>query len=43
MDISLNQKKDTGTTIFFVFRLKAFPENEFGFDQMMARSKSGAQ
>ena len=42
MDFSLNKKKDTGTTIFFVFRLKAFPENEFGFDQRMSKSKSGA-
>ncbi|MCX5693836.1 MAG: hypothetical protein NT014_01685 [Candidatus Omnitrophica bacterium] len=43
LDISLNKKEDTGTTIFFVFRLKAFPENEFGFDQQMGESKSGAQ
>ena len=43
MDISLNRKEDTGTTIFFVFRLKAFPENEFGFDQAMSKGKSGAQ
>jgi hypothetical protein len=43
LDISLNQKEDTGTTVFFAFRLKAFPENEFGFDQKMAKGRSGAQ
>jgi LPS-assembly protein len=43
MDISLNTKRHQGTTLFFTFRLKAFPENEFGFDQTMSRSKSGAQ
>ena len=43
LDISLNRKEDTGTTIFFTFRIKAFPENEFGFDQKMSKSKSGAQ
>ena len=42
LDISLNRKEDTGTTIFFTFRLKAFPENEFGFDQSMGKKKSGA-
>jgi hypothetical protein len=42
LDISLNKKEDTGTTIFFTFRLKAFPENEFGFDQKMSDKKSGA-
>jgi len=43
LDISLNRKENTGTTVFFTFRLKAFPENEFGFDQQMSESKSGAQ
>jgi hypothetical protein len=43
LDITLNKKEDTGTTIFFTFRLKAFPENEFGFDQSMSEKKSGAQ
>ncbi len=43
LDISLNKKEETGTTIFFTFRLKAFPENEFGFDQKMSEEKSGAQ
>ncbi len=43
LDISLNKKEDTGTTIYFTFRLKAFPENEFGFDQRMSKEKSGSQ
>ncbi len=43
MDFTLNKKEISGTTIFFTFRLKAFPENEFGFDQAMTRKKSGAQ
>ena len=43
LDLSLNQKEVSGTTIFFTFRLKAFPENEFGFDQRMGEEKSGAQ
>lgn len=42
LDIALNKKEVSGTTIFFTFRLKAFPENEFGFDQAMTRKKSGA-
>ncbi len=43
LDISFNIKKNEGSTIFFTFRLKAFPENEFGFDQTTHRVKSGAQ
>ncbi|MDD5128389.1 MAG: hypothetical protein PHO40_01905 [Candidatus Omnitrophica bacterium] len=43
MDLTLNKKEDTGTTVYFVFRLKAFPENEFGFDQSVSEQKSGAQ
>ena len=43
LDITLNKKEVSGTTIFFTFRLKAFPENEFGFDQSMTEKKSGAQ
>ena len=43
MDVTLNKKEVSGTTIFFTFRLKAFPENEFGFDQSMSEEKSGAQ
>jgi len=43
VDISVNKKEGSGTTLFFTFRLKAFPENEFGFDQTMKEQKSGAQ
>ncbi|MDD5253341.1 MAG: hypothetical protein PHW44_05560, partial [Candidatus Omnitrophica bacterium] len=43
LDLTLNKKEDTGTTVYFVFRLKAFPENEFGFDQSVSEQKSGAQ
>jgi hypothetical protein len=43
LDITLNKKETSGTTIFFTFRLKAFPENEFGFDQSMSKESSGAQ
>lgn len=43
LDITLNKKEISGTTIFFLFRLKAFPENEFGFDQAMTKKKSGTQ
>lgn len=43
LDLSLNKKEGKGTSIFFTFRLKAFPENEFGFDQALSEKKSGAQ
>jgi len=43
LDVTLNKKEVSGTTIFFTFRLKAFPENEFGFDQSVTEKKSGAQ
>jgi len=43
MDLTLNKKEISGTTIFFTFRLKAFPENEFGFNQSVTEKRSGAQ
>ncbi len=43
LDISLNKKEGKGTSVFFTFRLKAFPENEFGFDQALSEKKSGTQ
>jgi LPS-assembly protein len=43
LDLTLNKKQISGTTIFFTFRLKAFPENEFGFDQVLTRQKTGPQ
>jgi len=43
MEISLDKTKNVGSSLYFTFRLKAFPENEFGFDQATGRKKSGAQ
>jgi len=43
VDISLNIKKNEGTTIWLIFRLKAFPEMEFGFNQSYHSPKSGSQ
>ena len=43
LDMAYNIKKFEGSTIYFTFRLKAFPENEFGFDQSTHRVKSGTQ
>jgi lipopolysaccharide assembly outer membrane protein LptD (OstA) len=42
MDITFNRKKDEGSTIWFIFRLKAFPEAEFGFNQSYHKPKSGS-
>jgi len=42
-DITLNKKEISGTSIFFTFRLKAFPESDFGFDHAISEKKSGAQ
>jgi hypothetical protein len=43
VDMAYNIKKNEGSTIYFTFRLKAFPENEFGFEQSTHTVKSGAQ
>jgi len=43
MDVSLHTKKGEGTTIYFLFSLKAFPEMQFGFDQSYKKPQSGAQ
>ncbi|MFA6358554.1 MAG: LPS assembly protein LptD [Candidatus Omnitrophota bacterium] len=43
LDITLDKAKERGTSMYFTFRLKAFPENEFGFDQSMSDKKSGSQ
>ncbi|HTZ11213.1 MAG TPA: hypothetical protein VMD04_02390, partial [Candidatus Margulisiibacteriota bacterium] len=43
MDITFNTKQNEGSTIFFAFRLKAFPEMQFGFNQSYSGPKSGAQ
>ena len=43
MDLTFNSKKNEGSTIWFIFRLKAFPEMEFGFNQSYHSPKSGSQ
>jgi LPS-assembly protein len=43
VDLSLNSKKNEGNSIWVVFRLKAFPETEFGFNQSYNKPKSGSQ
>ncbi|MBM3249470.1 MAG: LPS-assembly protein LptD [Candidatus Omnitrophica bacterium] len=41
--LSWNRKKTEGDTIWVIFRLKAFPEGEFGFNQSYNEPKSGSQ
>jgi len=43
MDVSYNVKRGEGQTIWCVFRLKAFPELEFEFNQSYNRRKAGSQ
>jgi len=43
MDLTFNTKQGQGSGIYFTFRLKAFPGSEFGFNQTVSESKSGAQ
>jgi hypothetical protein len=43
VDLTLSNKKNDGAGIFVVFRLKAFPEAEFSFDQSYHKPDSGAQ
>lgn len=43
VDLTLNHKRNHGSGIFVVFRLKAFPEAEFSFDQSYNKPKTGAQ
>lgn len=43
VDLTYNDKRGYGRTIWLVFRLKAFPENEFGFDQTYHQPKPGSQ
>jgi len=43
MDVSYNISKDNGHTIWCVFRLKAFPELEFGFEQSYHPEEAGSQ
>jgi lipopolysaccharide assembly outer membrane protein LptD (OstA) len=43
MDITYNVKRGSGETIWLIFRIKAFPEMEFGFDQSYHQPKAGSQ
>lgn len=43
VDMTYNGAKGRGSTIWLVFRLKAFPELEFGFDQSYHAPKTGRQ
>lgn len=43
VDVTYNVKRGEGETIWLIFRLKAFPEMEFGFDQSYHNPKSGSQ
>ena len=42
VELLYNVKRDEGESIYLVFRIKAFPEMEFGFDQSYHSPKSGA-
>lgn len=43
VDFTYNIDKEDGHTIWIIFRLKAFPEMEFGFNQSYRAPKSGTQ
>lgn len=43
MEVSHTSKKNEGSTIWFIFRLKAFPEMEFNFNQSYHSPQSGSQ
>jgi hypothetical protein len=43
MELSYNEKRGYGNTIWLVFRLKAFPELEFTLDQSYHQPKPGSQ
>ena len=42
-DITYNQRRGEGETIWFIFRLKAFPELEFEFNKSYHAPKPGSQ
>jgi len=42
MDFTYSIKQDEGHAIWMAFRIKAFPEMEFGFNQSYHAPKSGA-
>jgi LPS-assembly protein len=43
VETTCDMQKEHGTTLWVVFRLKAFPEMEIGFDQTYNAPKSGSQ
>ena len=43
MDLTLNRKKEEGTSFWVIFRLKAFPESDYGFKQNYHEPQSGSQ
>jgi LPS-assembly protein len=43
VEVTFNTKRDEGSTVYFVFRLKAFPEMEFGFNQSYHKPQAGSQ
>ncbi|MFH1413780.1 MAG: hypothetical protein ABIG56_02930 [Candidatus Omnitrophota bacterium] len=43
MAVTYNVKRNEGESVFLIFRLKAFPEMEFGFDQSYHQPKTGSQ
>jgi len=43
LDVTLSSKRSEGSTIYFIFRLVAFPEMEFGFNQSYHKPQSGSQ
>lgn len=43
VDFTYNIKRPEGHTIWLIFRMKAFPEMEFGFNQSYHRPKPGSQ
>ena len=43
IDFMFDTKKGEGATFYFVFKLKAFPENGFRFEQSYHPAKSGSQ
>ena len=43
VDFVFDTKQNNGSTIYIVFRLKAFPENEFNINQSYNKPKTGSQ
>ena len=43
IDFTFDTRENNGSTIYVIFRLKAFPENEFNINQSYNKPKSGSQ